>query len=28
VAGEKGSKDAVQICTKAADESYGWRLVY
>jgi hypothetical protein len=28
VAGEKGSKDVVQICTKAADESYGWRLVY
>jgi len=28
VAGGKGEKDAVQICMKAADESYGWRVVY
>lgn len=28
VAGGKGTKDIVQICTKAANESYGWRLVY
>lgn len=28
IAGEKGQKDALQICMKAADESYGWRVVY
>lgn len=28
VAGGRGQKDAVQICTKAADESYAWRVVY
>jgi hypothetical protein len=28
VAGRKGEKDSVQICTKAADDSYGWRAVY
>jgi hypothetical protein len=28
IAGEKGQKDVLQICMKAADESYGWRLVY
>jgi hypothetical protein len=28
IAGGKGEKDAVQICMKAADESYGWRVVY
>jgi hypothetical protein len=28
VAGGKGEKDVVQICMKAADESYGWRVLY
>jgi hypothetical protein len=28
VAGAQGVKDAVQICMKAADESYGWRVIY
>jgi hypothetical protein len=28
IAKEKGQKDALQICMKAADESYGWRVVY
>jgi len=28
IAGEKGQKDVLQICMKAADESYAWRLVY
>ena len=28
VAGRKGERDSVQICTKAADEAYGWRVVY
>jgi hypothetical protein len=28
VAGGQGIKDGVQICTKAADESYGWRVIY
>jgi hypothetical protein len=28
LAGGKGTKDLLQICTKAADESYGWRLIY
>jgi len=28
VAGGTGGKDLVQICMKAADESYGWRVIY
>ena len=28
IAGGKGQKDGLQICMKAADESYSWRVVY
>jgi hypothetical protein len=28
VAGGQGAKDIVQICTKAANETYDWRVIY
>lgn len=27
-AGRKGEKDTLEVCMKAADESFGWRIVY